>query len=133
MYSGPSFLSVGLEGGDFLSCLSRQVDIRTGDRLLRRIRIVSTTNRRLRLLGKGRIRVEASVHSCVLAYWARYFEGGGFRVDAKGGSAEELLGPVRACMRCVDNVLMGQRQGGDAETRSKRDALFGQAPPEKKL
>ena len=117
-----------------LSSLSRQVNIRAGGRLLRRIRIVSTTNRRLRLLGKGRIHVEASVHSRAIACCARYFEGSGFRVDAKGGSAEESLGPVCVCMGCVDNVLMSQRQGGDAtaeaETRSRRD---GQAPPDKKL
>ena len=40
--------------------------------------MVSTTERWLELLvvGEGRIRVEASVHSRVIAHWAGRYEGG---------------------------------------------------------
>jgi len=35
--------------------------------------------------------------------------------EAKGGNAERLVSTICAFMRCVDNALMGQPQGGDGE------------------
>ena len=59
------------------------------------------------------MRVEISVHSLVIAYWARYREGRWVRVvcgkDAKDGSVEGLMSPMYALMRCVDNALIDQR------------------------
>jgi len=95
--------------------MHQQVDIR----VLRNIWIVTATERWLGLLGvgvrvrEGSMRVEISVHSLVIAYWARYREGRWVRVvcgkDAKDGSVEGLMSPMYALMRCVDNALIDQR------------------------
>jgi len=51
----------------------------------------------------------------------------------KGGSADELMSPVYALMRCVDNTLIGQRQGSDGWRRRPTidDILFDQILPDK--
>ena len=63
---------------------------------------------------EGRMRIEVSVHSRVIAHWARYREVGGVRAvcekDAKDGSAEGLMGPMHALMRCINNALIDQQR-----------------------